>query len=237
MRGHAPGEYQHVFNRGMQKQPIFETDRDRLRFLFLILTFQGEIVIKNVSREVKQNAQNSTLHISDELKEEILKNRMVELTLFCLAPNHFHLVVRELVDDGISKYMQRVLTAYTKYFNIRHEKSGHLFQGPYKSVHIKDDRQLMHTSAYIHKHPCEINGWSGKEDKYPWSSYQDCIGENRFGKLLVTDVITERFIESKGDFSYKKFVSSSPAKEITKELFQQPVQSSTLHKRAITRRL
>ena len=218
MRLHAPGEYQHIFNRGMQKQPIFETDRDRLRFLFLILTFQGEAVIKNVSREVEQSVQSSTLHIGDKLREEILKDRMVELVLFCLAPNHFHIVVRELVDDGISKYMQRILTAYTKYFNTRHEKSGHLFQGSYKSVHIEDDRQLMHTSAYIHKHPSEMSGWLGREDKYPWSSYQDCIEENRFGELLLTDVITERYIKDKGISSYRKFVASSPAKERTKEL-------------------
>lgn len=168
---------------------------------------------------MEQSVQSSTLHISNKLREEVLKDRMVELVLFCFVPNHFHIVVRELIDNGISKYMQRVLTAYTKYFNIRHEKTGHLFQGPYKSVHIEDDRQLMHTSAYIHKHPCEINGWLGREDKYPWSSYQDCINRNRFDELLITGIITERYIENKGVSSYKKFVSSSPAKEITKELF------------------
>ena len=59
----------------------------------------------------------------------------------------------------------------------------------------------------------------GKEHLYPWSSYQDCIGENRFEELLVTDIITDRYVKDKGVSSYKKFVSSSPAKEITKELF------------------
>ncbi|MEK7461888.1 MAG: transposase [Patescibacteria group bacterium] len=203
----------------MQKQPIFETDKDRLRFLFLLLSFQGEAIIKNVSREIRQNVQSSTLHIKDKLKSEILEKRIVELVIFCLAPNHFHIIVRELVDNGISKYMHRVLTAYTKYFNTRHEKSGHLFQGSYKSVHIGEDRQLMHTSAYIHKHPCEIYGWSGREHLYPWSSYQDCISKNRFEGLLMTDVITDRYIKDGGVSSYKKFVSTSPAKEITKKLF------------------
>ncbi|MEX2007277.1 MAG: transposase [Candidatus Levyibacteriota bacterium] len=218
MRLHAPNEYLHVFDRGMQKQPIFEIKADYIRFLFLILTFQGDAVIKNISREIKQSVQSSTLHIDAELEKDILKNRAVELISFCLVPNHFHLIVHELVEGGISKYMQRVMTAYTKYFNLRHGKSGHLFQGRYKSVLISNDRQLMHTSAYIHKHPVEI-GWKGKEEKYPWSSYQDCIGENRFGSLLITDIIIKRFEEEKGSFSYKKFVSSSPAKEMTKELF------------------
>jgi len=171
-------------------------------------------VIKNTSREIEQSVQNRILHIKPDLKEEVLKDRMVELASFCLVPNHFHLLIRELVEDGLSKYMQRILIAYAKYFNLRHDKSGYLFQGKYKDVHIGDDRQLMHTSAYIHKHPREI-GWTGREHLYPYSSYQDCIKENRFEELLVTDILTERFKDGKF-FSYKDFVSTSPAKEIEK---------------------
>jgi len=213
MRLHAPNEYLHVFNRGMHKQPVFRIEADYIRFLFLSLTFQGKATIKNVSREIKQNVQSSTLHIDAELEKDILKNRIVELVTFCLMPNHFHLVVHELIEGGISKYMQRIMTAYTKYFNLRHDKTGHLFQGRYKSVLIDNDKQLMHLSAYIHKNPIEI-GWRGKEDKYPWSSYQDYVVKNRFGNLLVTDVVTKRFEEEKGKLSYKKFVSTSPAKEL-----------------------
>lgn len=211
MRLHAPGEYFHVFDRGVQKQAIFQIEADYVRFLFLILTFQGEFTIKNISREIKESVQSRTLHINEELEQEILKDRMVELILFCLMPNHFHLMVRELEEGGLSKYMHRVLTAYVKYFNLRHDKSGYLFQGKYKDVHVKNDRQLMHTSAYIHKHPREI-GWVEKEHLYTWSSYQDCIAENRFGKLLVPDIVTERYRNEKG--SYREFVSTSPAKEL-----------------------
>lgn len=220
MRIHAPGEYVHVYDRGMQKQPIFEIDSDRLRFLFLVLTLQGKHIVKNISRELKQNVQNRILHIKQDLIEEILKKPMVEVVLFCLMPNHFHLLLRELEDWGVAKYMQRLLIAYTKYFNKRHDKSGHLFQGSYKSVHIESDEQLMHLSAYIHKNPCEITGWRGREEKFPWSSYQDCIGENRFSGLLNTDIITGRFIKNKGMSTYRQFVASSSAKEITKELFK-----------------
>lgn len=220
MRIQAPGEYVHIYNRGMQKQPIFETDSDRFRFLFLALTFQGEHVIKNVSRELKESVLNSILHIDADLIKEVLKNRMVEVVNFCLMPNHFHFLLRELKDKGIAKYMQRLLIAYTKYFNKRHNKSGHLFQGSYKSVHVGNDEQLMYLSAYIHKNPSEIRGWNGKEDRFPWSSYPDCLNPNRFGNLLVTDIITERFIENKGMGTYREYVATSPAKEITKQLFK-----------------
>jgi putative transposase len=221
MRNQAPDEYSHVFSRGMQKQPIFEIRADYLRFLFLIVTFQGETSIKNISREIRKNVQSQALHIGADLEEEVLKNRMVELVAFCLVPNHFHLILRELVEGGISKYMQRVLTAYVKYFNLRHDKSGHLFQGPYKSVHIGEDKQLLHTSAYIHKHPLEI-GWKGSVKEYPWSSYQDYVIENRFGNLLLTNVITDRFEKEYGRFDYNTYVATSPAKEmarITEDLF------------------
>src|SRR3989338_8318052 len=124
IKHHAPGEYYHLYNRGMQKQLIFQTDADRLRFLFLILTFQGRDQIKNLSRELKQSVQGSTLHIRPELEEEIIKNRTVELVCFTFMPNHFHLQVLEKKEGGIAKYMQRVETAYTMYFNTRYQKSG-----------------------------------------------------------------------------------------------------------------
>jgi len=212
IKNHAPEEYYHIYNRGMQKQPIFETDKDRLRFLFLLFVFQGKNSIKNISREIKQNVQSSTLHILPELEKEILKNRTVELISFCLMPNHFHLQVLEKTEGGIAKYMQRILTAYTKYFNVRHQKSGHLLQGSYKSVLMENDLQLMHTSAYIHKNPNELTQWKGKYEEFPWSSLQDYLFKNRFGKLLSTDIILGRYKNNKAD-SYRNFIQTSPAKE------------------------
>lgn len=221
IKNHAPEEYYHIYNRGMQKQPIFETDQDRLRFLFLILTFQGKNTIKNISREIKQSVQLHvqsstlhTLHINPELEKEILENQTVELVSFCLMPNHFHLQILEKSEGGIAKYMQRVLTAYTKYFNVRHQKSGHLLQGSYKSVFMEDDLQLMHTSAYIHKNPAELKDWRGEEEKYLWSSFSDYTSVNRWGRLLSTGVILERYKKEKGN--YLEFVKTSLVKKKNK---------------------
>ena len=214
IKNHAPGEYYHVFNRGMQKQPIFENDADRLRFLFLLLAFQGKNTIPNISRTLKQFVQSSTLNIDSEFIDQILlQDRIVELVTFSLMPNHFHLQLHEIIEGGIAKYMQRVLTAYTKYFNLRHEKSGHLFQGSYKSVLMKDDGQLMHVSAYVHRNPRELKNWKGQENKYPWSSYQDYVFLNRWGKLLSTEIILDRHSKNKQKSEYKRFVETSPAKE------------------------
>jgi putative transposase len=139
----------------------------------------------------------------------------VELSSFALMPNHFHLIVKETKERGMGKYMQRVLNSYTKYFNTRYGVSGHLFEGPYKAVHIESNEQLLHLSAYIHLNPREFNEWHKKEVNFPWSSYQDYIKENRWRNLLKIEIITEQF---KNKNEYKNFVETSGAKEIKDEL-------------------
>src|SRR3990167_4211520 len=143
----APGEYLHVYNRGVLKQQIFFNERDKKRFLFLILFLQQPETIKNIDRSFKDFTKNPEVYVS---KSAPMQKRYVELVSFCLMSNHFHLLVRELTEGGISKYMQRIQNAYTKYINIKYDKSGHLFQGPYKAVRVKDNTQLLHLSCYIH---------------------------------------------------------------------------------------
>lgn len=130
-------------------------------------------------------------------------------------PNHFHLLIKEVDEGGISAYMQRVLNAYSKYYNTKYEKSGHIFQGPYKAVHIENNDQLLHVSCYIHRNPREITKWFRREAQYQWSSYSDLIGENRWGKLLIPDILLGQF-KNKGE--YHEFVKSSPAKILENEL-------------------
>lgn len=208
----APGEYYHIFNRGVNKQLIFHETTDWARFLFLILHFQSPVIFQNIGRPTKEFVKHSVFNINSD---EIIKKRYVELTAFCLMPNHFHLIVKEVEEGGISQYMQRVLNSYTKYFNTKYKKSGHLFQGPYKAVHVENNEQLLYLSAYIHRNPREFTNWSGKEDKYQWSSYQDLVKQNRFEKLINSDIITDQF-KNKND--YNNFVKTSGAKILKQDL-------------------
>lgn len=210
----APGEYYHIYNRGVSKQTIFHDTNDYVRFLFIILYFQSPIKFPQIGRFVKQFVKSSAFDSGD--KEEIIKKRTVELVCFCIMPNHFHLFIKEIEEGGIASYMQRVLTAYSKYYNTKYTKSGHVFQGPYRAVHVKDDRQSLHLSAYIHRNPREILKWFKKEDEYPWSSYQDFINNNRWGNLLVQDIILGQF---KNKEEYQHFVKTSPAKVLESEIY------------------
>ena len=208
----APGEHYHLFNRAVNKQVIFHDVRDYARFLFLILYFQSEIKFPQIGRIVKEFVKSRAFDTGDE--QEISKNRTVELVAFCIMPNHFHLIVKELEEGGIADYMQRVLTAYSKYYNVKYEKSGHVFQGPYRVVHIENDRQMLYLSAYVHRNPRELKGWLGREGSYPWSSYTDFVERNRWSKLLMPDIILGSF---KGPEKYKKYLKTSMAKMIGDE--------------------
>src|SRR3989339_1119251 len=209
----TPGEYYHIFNRAVNKQVIFHDTSDYFRFLFLTLYFQSPIIFQQLGRKVKEFVQSRALDSVEE--DEIIKKRRVELVAFCIMPNHFHLIVKELDEGGIAAYMQRVLTSYSKYYNTKYEKSGHVFQGPYQAVHVEDNRQLLHLSAYIHRNPREIPKWFKKEDRYSWSSYQDFIGENRWSDLLLSDIVLGQFKDKK---HYHEFVKTSPAKIFEDEL-------------------
>ncbi len=204
----APGEYYHLYNRGNDKQNIFRDTRDYIRFLFLILYFQSPISFYNMSRPVSYFVRHRMFNTGEEGK--VVKQRQVQLISFCLMPNHFHLLVGEQKERGISKYMQKVLNAYTKYFNSKYQRSGHLFQGPYKAVHINDNEQLVYLSAYIHRNPHKLGQWRGKEEGYIWSSYRDYTGENRWGELLKRDIIFKQYNLYS---DYRAFVESSGAKD------------------------
>lgn len=209
----VPGEYYHVFNRAINKQVIFHDIADYTRFLFLILYFQSSVNFPQIGRLVKHHVKHSVFDTMDVKK--IIKKRTIELVAFCIMPNHFHLIIKELEDGGTAAYMQRVLNAYAKYYNTKYGKSGHVFQGPYRAVHIKDNRQLLYLSTYIHRNVREISRWFNKERQYPWSSYQDFVDENRWGDLLMMDIILGQF---KSKRKYREFVETSPAKLFEGEL-------------------
>ena len=211
----AQGEHYHIFNRGNNKQNIFLNDRDYARFLFLILHLQSENVFTNISYSISYFIKHRVF-IKIKNENKFSKNKVVNLISFTLMPNHFHMILEELAKDGISNYMQRIQNAYTKYFNDKYDKIGHLLQGPFKDVHIENNGQLLYLSCYVHKNPKELKSWRSKEYLYEWSSYWDYIKGNRWGQLLVPNIVLDQF---KNISEYKNFVTQSSAKENLEEKY------------------
>lgn len=76
--------------------------------------------------------------------------RLVSIVVYCLNPNHFHFILKQEVDGGISEFFKRLLGGYTNYFNIVYKRSGALFQGRFKSKLIDDDAYFLKIRPYVH---------------------------------------------------------------------------------------
>ncbi len=205
----VPGDYYHICNRSNDQKSIFLDERDFARFLFLILYYQAPIPFRRLGRQVSYFIKHAIFDIPSEITTDVISAKKVELNGFAIMPNHFHLLVQEKSDMGISRYLQRVQNAYAKHFNTRYEKHGHVLQGAFRAVPVKTDEQLLYLSAYIHRNPRDLVEWKNKELKYPWSSYQDYGRKNRWGELLKPDIVLDQFSSSK---SYRDFVETSTAK-------------------------
>lgn len=206
--------YYHVFNRGNAKQVLFYDCADYARFIFLLLHLQSPLSFDQAGRHVKKYLSTNDFGVTPEVLEKIKAERFVKVLNFCLMPNHFHLTLQSVSDDGVSRYMQKLGNSYAKYFNKKYGQSGHAFQGVYKAKLVTTDKQFIYLSAYIHRNPQEIKVWKNKTIEYPWSSYQDYLS-NRWGDLLTPGDIIETFPSPQ---EYCQFVEDSGAKEDWEEL-------------------
>jgi putative transposase len=204
----APDEFYHLYNRGTDKRNIFSTEADRERFLALLYLCNTEepVHIDNI-----QKSRGST---SLNLFETERGESLVSICAYCLMPNHVHLLVHEKDENGISRFMQKLMTGYTMYFNKRHERSGALFQGRFKATHVDEDRYLKYLISYIHLNPMKLIAPRWKEDgirdrqtaekylsQYRHSSYLDYLGTSRIeSKILNKEVLPDYFSDTR-DFN------------------------------------
>src|SRR3989344_7397208 len=157
------GEFYHLYNRGVEKRIIFKNIKDYKRFLALLY-------ISNSSKQIHiSNEIGHGNHIEDIFNKD-RGSPIVAIGAYCLMPNHFHLLITPLVKNGISKFMLKLLTSYSMYFNIKNKRSGTLFQGVFKSQHLNTDEYLRYIYSYIHLNPAKLKNKDLKEIK-PILSY------------------------------------------------------------------
>lgn len=131
------GEFYHVYNRGVDKRNILNNNPDLFRFLQAVREF-------NTVRPIGSIFENQF-----HKKQSKPGKKLVNIIAFCINPNHYHFIFEQLTDEGISKFMHRLGLGYTKYFNIKYKRSGALFQGNYKSAHIRNNEDLLRLSVYV----------------------------------------------------------------------------------------
>lgn len=205
----ANQEIYHIYNRGTDKRDIFYNDKNRIRFMNSLILFNEVGRISNKSIK--------TISVID-----IPQNPCVEILAFCLMPNHYHLLLRQVTDGGISEYMHR-LKGYSRYFNLQNNRSGRLFEGVFKAKHINTTKYLNHISRYIHQNPLDLCNEKLKNEKnlteqekiflekYEWSSYSTYLN------YVCRPYITSNAVLS--DFTniieYQHYVNQRQIKSIT----------------------
>ncbi len=173
------GHY-HIYNRGVEKRQIFLDDQDYRVFLSYLKRYlsPSDLEDQHITREFRDLSHN------------------VQLIAFCLMPNHFHLLVKQISERGMADLMRGVSTRYSMYFNRKYDRVGGLFQGIYKAAFINQDEYFVHLSRYIHRNPDSYQN-------YPYSSYQYYL--SRDPVWLRSSSVLELFDSVK---EYKTFVES-----------------------------
>jgi len=196
----------HVYNRGVEKRDIFLNDSDRFQFIHDLFEFNDQNAVQDIkikSREVKppEIPEIGVKRYESKNKRE----KLVDILAFVLMNNHFHLLLRQKIDGGIPKFMQKLGTGYTMSFNKKYERVGGLFQGNYKAVLVEREEHLRYLPIYIHLNPqklfCgKIVGGSTPAiwkflKNYRWSSFLDYIGKKNFPSVISKDFLSNGVLD------------------------------------------
>jgi len=214
------GDIAHIILRGVDGNLLFRDISDYYRGIFSIYEFNNlkSVSIKKRRRiidRLKKVGRGPTSAIADRIDE---RDKMVELLCFCFMPNHIHLLIKQVGDNGITEFMRKIGTGYGGYINRKYHKEGHVFQSNFQAVKITTNEQLEIVFAYISTNPISLiyKDWKNirVEDKdfkktteflkeYKWSSYSDYIGTKNFSSVTQREFILELF---GGENKCKEFV-------------------------------
>jgi putative transposase len=175
----VPGQIYHIFNRSIAGEPIFLDVKDYSRFL-------------KTTDFYRFSSPPLRFSFFDRLpiieRDNFLKNlkergqKLVSIYAFCLMPNHFHFLTKELVDEGIKRFVSNLQNSYAKYFNTKRKRQGSLFQEMFKAVLIETEEQFLHVARYIHLNPYSsfLVRTISQLENYQWSSFGDYLGKTHF---------------------------------------------------------
>lgn len=199
-------ELWHILNRGVDGRNIFLEDRDRVRFIHNLYEF-NDIAPANPNF----GYHFKSMDIVSPYIEKRRRERLVKIHGWCLMKNHYHLLLSEIVEGGLSLFMRKLNVGYAKSFNEKYGRVGTLFQSRTKKILVEHDAHFLYILHYIHLNPLDYlkgaSKWRERDkggvksvfnllkylDEYRWSSYLDYIGKKNFPSILTTDLFKESF--------------------------------------------
>lgn len=208
------GEYYHIYNRGIEGREIFIDEEDYLKFLRSLKDFNNQSYYEERAQIVRKYGFKELSSFFEKTE------KVIELVALCLLPNHFHLILRQLVKKGVPKYLHKLGTSFTNFFNKKYERSGRLFQGPYKAIYIDNNDYLLWLSGYVNGNS-EIHKVE-KAKNYRWSSYKIFLGEKPEIIPVKSEIVLKQFnsIKEYEDFVKVVIQESQKRKEMRKYLLE-----------------
>lgn len=213
----APNHFYHIYNRGVDKREIFLEDNDKWRCLQGLCLFNNENSSSNILWQMERNRGAVTLRVLKNfiINQQKERNPLVRILVYCLMPNHYHLLIEELKKGGISKFMHKFGLGYTRYFNNKYKRSGSLFEGPFRAVLIDNETYLQYLLIYINvvnpgqlvepelkeKGVSDVKAVMNFAEGYPWSTHQEYLGKR--GSIIINKgLLGEMFVNSE---EYRNF--------------------------------
>lgn len=196
------GEHYHVYNRGVEKRNIFLDQQDVRRFKKCLDVLNTTKPIGSLYR-LSFKGRAGTL-----LRGQASQSRLVDIVCFALLPNHYHLLLYQRAENGVPLFMQRLGTAHAMYFNEKYERSGSLFQGKYKSIHVNTNEYLLRLSAYVNLNEKVHDKWEAENNEIVNSSWPEYIAEGRRLNLCDKKIILDQFADRE---EYRNFAIEAVA--------------------------
>lgn len=211
--------YYHIYNRGVEKRSIFKSFQDCQRFLNTINFYRLYPTPRKLSTHLSFDSPPLPAHIKQK--------ELVRILCFCLMDNHFHLLIQQSEERGVSEFMRRVSDSYTRYFNTKYSRVGALFQGKFKAKIIESDEYLLQLSKYIHRNPLTLPMWKGQLSNYQFSSYSYYLNNKKIAhNLCCTDLLANYYKSSNDKLSYQSFVEDSSEINLPETLLIESVDTS-----------
>lgn len=202
----------HIYNCGVEKRDIFATERDYHRFLKTVDFYRFN---QSISFAQFQELSEESKKVYAQLNPRTSERLRVKLSTYCLIPNHFHLSLKPNQENGVPRFMSDISNSYTRYFNIKYERIGSLFQGRYKSKEIPTEEAALQVTRYIHINPTTSERTNQdrnlRPEDYPFSSYRYWIDPallNGGGSILDLDEVRWGLNLLGGPKKYKEFVEA-----------------------------
>jgi len=186
--------FYHVFNKSIANYGIFKNPRNCHRILNILSYYNNQISQLSYSKFIKKNKAFTFPNILI-----FQPNNLTKILSYCIMPDHYHLLIKISLDQSLPKFISIVENSFTRYFNVKNNRKGPLWQSRFKSVRIKNQEQLLHVSRYIHLNPV-TSFYVDKPEDWEFSSYKYFLKD----KFILDEIITE--FGNQNIKNYQKFV-------------------------------